>query len=802
MSEPDKSVVPPPRRRRRWPWVIGAALLLVGLLIGSLPWLLGTTPGNRLVAGQLARAFAPGRVRFKTIRFSWTGPTRLSGVVLEDPNGKTVVTSPSASLSASLWGLITRPEQPGVLSLADSEFDVERHADGSVDLAEALQGIFSSRDPLRDLTIRADGASLRLRTPALAEPLSAVSMDLLVQLRPAPSTDTWSVDLRRGADSTLRLRGDVDRWHSPTDLVVEVSTKRWPLKAGRDSLVLQASLDGDFSARRVAGRWQSRGGVRAEGFRLSGEALKGDVVDLATVATEWSIAQRGAGGWTIERFEATAPLGRVSATVPDPAGSIQTAKLEGQIDLPSLFRQLPRTLSVEGLNEIESGTARLSAVATTRGEQSDWTLDATIADISWRGGGPGNQASPVSLKGRATYSPEAGRLDLADLDLSSRYGRIHGAGRLDGHNGPFRYELSGSIDPEWDALAKRLAERVEPGAKLSGEPAPFRLKGTTGGPDPWHALELDLGIRLTAADVFGMKLGPTPVSIHARDGRLVVDPIDSTLNEGRVHLEPVVDLDGAGGPVVRLGDRSRLTDARVNEHVSRRVLSYVAPVLDRATRASGRVSVEVEEATIPFGGDTARHADVKGKVVFQDVEFAPGPLTREMVALVAPAKQPGTLRLAEPVFLTIADGRVNQRGLAIPIGDVTRVEVEGWVDFEKNLGLVATVPVTPAMFGDSPLLGPIVAGTSLRVPIGGTLDSPKLDKAAFKAGLADLGKSLLVRGAGVGALEILERLTRPRDPNAPPPPTPAERKAMRLERRNERRRARGLDPLPGPDDRP
>jgi translocation and assembly module TamB len=245
-----------------------------------------------------------------------------------------------------------------------------------------------------------------------------------------------------------------------------------------------------------------------------------------------------------------------------------------------------------------------------------------------------------------------------------------------------------------------------------------------------------------------------------------------------------------------------LTDATVNEQVSRRVLSYVAPVLDQATRASGRVSVEIEEAAFPIGGDPTRHADVKGKVVFQDVEFAPGPLTRDLVALVAPAKQPGTLRLAEPVLLTIADGRVNQRGLAIPIGDVTRVEVEGWVDFDKNLGLVATLPVTPAMFGNSPLLGTIVTGTQIRVPIRGTLDAPKLDKEAFKAGLTELGKGLLVRGAGAGALEILERLSRPRDPNAPPPPTPAERKAQRLERRNERRRARGLDPLPGPEGRP
>ena len=200
--------------------------------------------------------------------------------------------------------------------------------------------------------------------------------------------------------------------------------------------------------------------------------------------------------------------------------------------------------------------------------------------------------------------------------------------------------------------------------------------------------------------------------------------------------------------------------------------SYVAPVLDRTTRSSGRVSVSIDEASFPLGGDPGRRANVTGEVVFQDVEFAPSPLAREVLAIVAPRKEPESLRLDQPVRLSIAEGRVNQRGLAIPIGDVTRIEIDGWVDFDKNLGLVVTLPVTGAMFGNNPLLGEIVSGTKVRVPIGGTLAKPKLDKAEFNAALKDLGKNLLVRGAGVGALELLDRMARPRDPNAPPPPTP------------------------------
>ena len=363
-------------------------------------------------------------------------------------------------------------------------------------------------------------------------------------------------------------------------------------------------------------------------------------------------------------------------------------------------------------------------------------------------------------------------------------------------------DIEGTLAPDWDVVTKLLADRVEPGSKVSGRPAPFRLKGSLRGSQGVAGMEAELGVDLIEADIFGMRLGPSPIVARARGGRLAIDPIETRLNEGRLHLEPVVDLDTAGGPTIRLDKASTLTGAVVNEEVSRRVLSYVAPVLDRTTRASGRVSASIDEATFPLGGDFRRRTNVTGTVVFKDVEFAPSPLAREVVALVAPRKEPGILRLDQPVLLTIADGRVYQHGLALPIAGLTKLEIAGWVDFDKNLGLVATLPVTPVMFGNNPLLGEIVSGTNVRLPIGGTLAAPKLDKAAFNAELKDLGKTLLVRGAGVGVLELLDRMARPRDPNAPPPPTREERKVRQLEKRNERRRARGLEPIPMPGDQP
>ncbi len=784
-------------------------LLIAAGLFASLPWLLSTSAGNRIIAPRISEAFAPGRVRIGSIRLSWAGATRLRDITLDDPAGKTVVTAPSGSLSSSLWGLIVHPDRPGTLALEDAAFSIERHEDGAIDLAEALSGIFAGRDPLRDLTIRADGASVQYRAPALARPIAAESMDLLVQLRPSPALDTWTIELRQAAGPRLHIGGEFDRWRTrPTsqtvaDIDLNVTLSHWPVATRGAGMELAATLDGDFSIHRQDGVWRSGGSVRSGGLEATGEAFRGDTFALADLAAEWSIAV-GKDGWSIDRLEARSNLARVSAILPDLADATRPGRIEGEADLASLARQLPRALGLGDGTLIKEGKARLLATSKPGGDRSEWTVDARLSDLAWSGtdGVVGREPSPVALTGRATYQLEGRRLDVAELALVTRYGSARASGRLEGLDGPLVLDLAGTIDPDWAGLAKILAEQVDPRAKLAGKPAPFHLKVARERPNGSTSLAADLGVDLTEADLFGMRLGPAPVVGHYRDGKLAIDPIESRINGGRLRLEPVVDLEARGGPVVRLGKESSLTDATVNEEVSRRVLSYVAPVLDQTTRASGRVSASIEEATFPVGGDRNRRSNVTGKVVFQDVEFAPSPLTCEVIAMVAPRKEPGIVRLDQPVLLTIADGRVNQRGLAIPIGDLTRIEIDGWVGFNKDLSLTATLPVTPAMLSKTPLLGEILAGTKVRVPIGGTLGAPRIDKEAFNAELKELGKALLVRGAGVGAVELLNRLARPRDPNAPPPPTAEERKALRIEKRNERRRARGLDPLPMPGDRP
>ena len=151
-----------------------------------------------------------------------------------------------------------------------------------------------------------------------------------------------------------------------------------------------------------------------------------------------------------------------------------------------------------------------------------------------------------------------------------------------------------------------LAERVEPRAHLEGHPRPLRLKGALTGDslDDWlKGLDGEIGFDLKGAEFYGMHLGPAPVVLHSLEGKLAFDPIDTTINEGRLHLEPTLTLDDQDGAALRLGPESSIKDAAINDEVSHRVLSFVAPVLDQATRVHGNVSVALDEAVFPIGGN-------------------------------------------------------------------------------------------------------------------------------------------------------------------------------------------------------
>jgi hypothetical protein len=148
------------------------------------------------VLGRANRLLAPGGVRFDHLRVSWSRPTEIEGLVLRDPQGDEVVVAPRARWSWSLWEiLVTRPGS-STLTLYQADLDIERSADGIVDLLESLKPILSDR-PVRTLLIQVDEGKLRFRNQGQSVPFLADKANIGLDLNAYPQPITWGMALVR-----------------------------------------------------------------------------------------------------------------------------------------------------------------------------------------------------------------------------------------------------------------------------------------------------------------------------------------------------------------------------------------------------------------------------------------------------------------------------------------------------------------------------------------------------------------------------------------------------------------------------
>ncbi len=320
-------------------------------------------------------------------------------------------------------------------------------------------------------------------------------------------------------------------------------------------------------------------------------------------------------------------------------------------------------------------------------------------------------------------------------------------------------DLNGTVALNDELLSVFLQERVEPEARIAVRPRPLRLRGPLSGPSLAaiaRGLDAEIGADISHLDVYGMRFGPMPLALHAKDGVVTIDRVRTTLNGGRIDLRPVVILDDQRGIFLTFAQGSGVQGAEINEEVSRRVLSYATPLLYNATSVRGFVSARIDSASVPLLAEADAKTDVRGIVGFQQVTFHPGPLGRQVLGMVR-LQDITLMRLDQDVPFQIIGDRVHQPGMSVPLIGLASVDLAGSVGFDRSLDLDLDVPIVPDFLDRVPIAGDIVGGLKIKVPVRGTLKEPIVDKVAFDKGMKKMGDGLGQRGRAVGE-GILDRL--------------------------------------------
>ncbi len=422
----------------------------------------------------------------------------------------------------------------------------------------------------------------------------------------------------------------------------------------------------------------------------------------------------------------------------------------------------------------------------SRSDKPGWifSLKSQSQDLALvRTDGQPQRLGPITIEALLNASENGQTIDLPSLSVDSRFARVEAKGALTDPTSRRVIDLDGQLALKWAEVNALLADTVGPDTRISGRSRPFYVRGALpGGKAPaTPPLAAELGIDLETLQSQGLILGPTPLVVKLENGRIELGPVDTTLNGGRIVLNPRVDQDPAGRWVLTLGPGSGIENAELNESMTHNVLAFVAPPLDNASRISGKVSAAFDDLSIPLGEGASEDAVVNGQVLFHDVVFAPGPMALQIYqALNIP---PAIIRLDQPVSLAIHDGVVEQRGFSFPLGDAGSVTLDGNVAFDRSIDLIGTIGLAGERFQQVPVFNQIAPALRMEVPIRGTLQEPKLDGKEMARGLGRMGLNVAA-GAGLGGLGALFDLI-----NKPPlsPEDAARQQAEREARRQQQR---------------
>ncbi len=364
------------------------------------------------------------------------------------------------------------------------------------------------------------------------------------------------------------------------------------------------------------------------------------------------------------------------------------------------------------------------------------------------------------LSVQALYATTTDQIKFEIGKLATRYAAADFSGTLGEPMGKRAADLSGTLSPNWQTVNLLVAEMLEPHARLQGGSRPFHVKGPLSG-DSLAAilkgLDAEIGIELTSADAFGLRMGAAPIVFRCANGNTTIDPIVTSLNNGKVDLKPGLSVDEVNGIAFLLAPGSNLDGVEINDEVSKRVLSFVAPVLNQATHVNGKVALDVRQAEFPITGPVSRRTNLTGKLEFQNVVFAPGPFATELLTLTGRRANPG-VQLKQPVELSIANGRVVQKGLKIPLGGDSELSMEGSVGFDETLDMKATLPVAANIPGIKTGLDKTLGVTTIVVPIGGTVSHPTINKRALQAAIKQMSGNVLKKELSSNASGLMDKI--------------------------------------------
>jgi len=441
---------------------------------------------------------------------------------------------------------------------------------------------------------------------------------------------------------------------------------------------------------------------------------------------------------TLERF------------TPGPEGSLPKAagvKIKADADLDELIA----FLNGLGLIPPESPLSKDTSLSgklhvdlqlpETGGPVQEAGLEAVLEDIEIVSGSETVLSEPRGTLS-ATAKIDAEQILLEDMNVRTELLDLSCSGSLRDLEKQQDLELRG----EWECDLARVAALVTvlTGREIDVEgkrAQEFSLTTSLGGKtwvDKFAATDAEAGLYVKRSAAFGVETGELEPRLVIKDSRAVLTAA-TTVNEGQLALEAVVDATGEE-PVLLVADDSQvLEDVKLTDEMASELLALAHPALKGCTIVAGSMGLLIESCRVPLNERFKEEMVVTGNAGVNDVVLQPGGILGQVFEVAKMKESTATVPNQEIAF-TCKEGRIESTPLSIISGPHT-VVFSGSVGTDGTLDYLAEMPVTEELVGKQAY--PYVKETTLKLPIKGTVSRPKISRESFEALVKSLGKDAL-----------------------------------------------------------
>lgn len=253
--------------------------------------------------------------------------------------------------------------------------------------------------------------------------------------------------------------------------------------------------------------------------------------------------------------------------------------------------------------------------------------------------------------------------------------------------------------------------------------------------------------------LLGLEIRSLEVPVTLADGIGRAD-ISASVNEGALQLKPRLDL-LSSPPLLTLPEDSRVIDRmQITREMANQLLARIHPLFRGASEMSGAFDLDLARFNWPVGEENLNEVTFAGQMEFYEVRLRTSTLIESLLDVMKVEDKELDLH-ERTIEFVCQDGRITTNALKTDLGD-SELMISGSLGLDGTIDYLAQIPVTQQLVGGD--LYDILEGTTIRVPIGGTLSEPDVSSRTVQRAVGDLVKQAGQKKIEEAATDLLKRL--------------------------------------------